>query len=172
MHAGVEVLFVSKPVLDKLKYVYILLSMEKIDFAATCACFNIRKAARAVTSVYDKALRPLGIRSTQLTLLMALASAGTATITRLADRLVMDRTTLARDLKPLEAQGLVVIAAGQDRRVRVVELTEAGRATLDSALPLWHAVQQRIITNGLGATGWATLYSTLQDVVQLAQQEI
>lgn len=84
----------------------ITLTDTAINFAATCACFNIRKASRALTGLYDAVLRPASLRSTQATLLMAIAAAETPTISLLAERLVMDRTTLGRDLKPLVAQGL------------------------------------------------------------------
>jgi DNA-binding MarR family transcriptional regulator len=143
--------------------------MTTIDFATSCACFNLRKAARAITSLYDEALRPAGIRATQLTLLMGIAAAEQPTISQLAELLVMDRTTLARDLKPLAAQGLVTIVAGDDRRTRLVQLTVAGRHTLNDALPLWHQAQTRMITDGLGRDEWHALYGALQDVVRIAR---
>ena len=141
----------------------------RINFATTCACFNLRKAARAVTSLYDSMLQPTGLRSTQATLLMAIASAGTATISRLAEVLVMDQTTLARDLKPLEAQGLIRIAAGADRRTRYVHLTDAGQVKLQAILPLWEQAQAKLIAEGLGPTRWGRLYDTLQEVVRVVQ---
>lgn len=140
-----------------------------IDFATTCACFNVRKAARAVTSLYDEVLRSTGLRATQVTLLMVIASAGSATISRLAEILVMDRTTLTRDLKPLEEQGLITIIAGEDRRTRQVQMTEAGQAKLHAVIPLWQQAQARVITDGLGYERWSALYDELQDVVRLAQ---
>ena|SRR6266545_4538829 len=140
-----------------------------INFASTCACFNIRKTARAITNLYDTVLQPTGLRSTQATLLMAIAVAGTPTISRLAEYLVMDRTTLARDLKPLEDQGLVRITPGGDRRTRQVQLSDVGRAKLREIIPLWEQAQARIIAAGLGHERWSKLYDELQEVVRLAQ---
>jgi DNA-binding MarR family transcriptional regulator len=97
------------------------------EVAAGCACKNLRRTARAVTQLYDETLRPSGLRVTQFTLLVAVAVSQPVPITRLADALALDRTTLARDLKPLTERGLVEVAAGEDRRVRVVRLTRQGR---------------------------------------------
>jgi DNA-binding MarR family transcriptional regulator len=141
-----------------------------INFAAMCANFNIRKAARAVTNFYDVTLQSTGLRSTQGTLLMALSIGGTMTISRLAEGLVMDRTTLARDLKPLEEQGLVRITPGADRRTRQLELTEAGRAKLREIIPLWEQAQAKIIGAGLGQDRWRRLHRELQEVIRLAQE--
>ncbi|HET9495098.1 MAG TPA: MarR family winged helix-turn-helix transcriptional regulator [Chloroflexia bacterium] len=141
-----------------------------VNFAAMCANFNIRKAARAVTSFYDAMLQPTGMRSTQGTLLMALSLGGSMTISRLAESLVMDRTTLARDLKPLEEQGLVRIAPGADRRTRQLELTKAGRDKLREIIPLWEQAQAKIIGAGLGQDRWRQLHRELQEVIRLAQE--
>jgi DNA-binding MarR family transcriptional regulator len=140
-----------------------------VNFAALCACFNIRKAARAITSLYDAVLRPTGLRSTQANLLMGIAWAGTPTISRLAEAMVMDRTTLARDLKPIADQGLVRVTPGGDRRTRQVQLTDAGREKLREIIPLWERAQAKIITEGLGHERWGRLYDDLRDVVRLAQ---
>jgi DNA-binding MarR family transcriptional regulator len=141
-----------------------------INFATSCACFNIRKAARAVTSLYDAVLRPTGLRSTHAMLLMAIGSASEApTISRLAEAMVMDRTTLARELKPLVEQGLVCITPGADRRTREVHLTDAGRAKRREIIPLWEEAQTKLIAAGLGHDRWSQLYDDLQEVVRLAQ---
>src|ERR687885_698919 len=91
-----------------------------------CACFNTRKASRALTQLYDEMLRPSGLRSTQFTLLMVLRGRGPTSINGLAEATVTDRTTLSRNLAILEERGLVRVQPGEDARVRVVELTEAG----------------------------------------------
>jgi DNA-binding MarR family transcriptional regulator len=141
-----------------------------INVAVNCACFNIRKAARAITSYYDSVLLPsTGLRSTHAILLMAIAMAGTPPISRLAEAMGMDRTTLARELKPLEDQGLVRIAPGGDRRTRLVQLTEAGYAKRREVIPLWEQAQAKIIAAGLGHERWSRLYDDLQEVVRLAQ---
>jgi DNA-binding MarR family transcriptional regulator len=140
-----------------------------INFAASCACFNIRKTARAITNLYDTVLRPTKLRATHAILLMAIATAGTPTISQLAEAMVMDRTTVARELKPLEDQGLVQITPGGDRRTRQVQLTDAGYAKQREVIPLWRQAQARIIAAGLGYERWSRLYDDLQEVVRLAQ---
>lgn len=137
--------------------------------ANTCACFNLRKASRTVTQLYDEILQPSGLLATQFTLLVAIAIAGSVTITRLAEKLVMDRTTLTRNLKPLERQGLIEIAPGQDQRTRVVTLTASGREALAKAIPLWEQAQASVV-EGLGQNRWSTLLSNLADTVLLAHK--
>src|SRR5215207_10827262 len=88
-----------------------------------CACFNVRKSARAVTQLYDDILRPSGLRVTQFSLLTVVRLLGRATIGGLADAAVMDRTTLTQNLKLLSRAGLIVIRQGDDARVREVTLT-------------------------------------------------
>ena len=165
-------------VLTETRYVYILLFMSddtntfddlSINVAASCACFNIRKTARAITNLYDAVLQPTGLRATHGILLMAIAMVGKPTISRLAGAMVMDRTTVARELKPLEDQGLIRITPGGDRRTRQVQLTEAGYAKRREVVPLWQAAQSKIIAEGLGHERWSRLYDELQEVVRLAQ---
>lgn len=143
--------------------------MNSHDTVANCVCFNVRKAARAVTSLYDAMLRETGLRATQVTLLMAVDAMDRPTISQLAEELVMDRTTLTRDLKPLEAQGFILVRPGADRRTRLVELTDVGGRKLDTILPLWEEAQARMITDGLGAERWNTLYAELHALVRTAQ---
>ncbi len=144
------------------------LNMAKVlEVASFCVCANLRKASRAVTQLYDEALQPAGLRATQYTLLVALSLAGSITITDLAQKLVMDRTTLTRNLTLLEHQGLVTIAPGIDQRTRMISLTNRGREALKKALPLWEQAQKRVVS-GLGHNRWDTLLMDLSDVVSLA----
>lgn len=138
--------------------------------AQACVCYNTRKGARAVTRLYDDALRPCGLRATQLTLLMVIEAMGEPTISTLAEQLVMDRTTLARDLLPMETAGWVAVVPGHDRRTRIVRLTTAGGATLREALPLWHGAQAALAERGLGVGEWARLRDELGRLVALAQR--
>ena len=110
--------------------------------ATECACLNVRRTARAVTQLYDRTFAPLGLRATQVTLLVALERAGPVPFTRLADALGMDRTTLTRNLAPLQRQRLVSLRPGPDRRVRLAALTDKGRASLAAAVPLWEEAQR------------------------------
>jgi DNA-binding MarR family transcriptional regulator len=107
----------------------------------TCHCYALRRAARLVTQHYDRLLRPSGLRTTQFTLLVTLAEAGPMPMTRLAGRLGLERTSLTRNLKPLEARGWVVVEADADRRVRTVAVTPSGRGKARAALPLWRKAQ-------------------------------
>ena len=94
-----------------------------------------------MTRLYDQALAPAGLRVTQFSLLATLSASGPVGMSVLAARLFMDRATLGHNLRPLEAQGLVAMEAGTDKRLRVVTLTEAGRARLRDARPAWEAAQ-------------------------------
>jgi DNA-binding MarR family transcriptional regulator len=109
-----------------------------------CFCFNLRKTARALTQTYDAALKPAGITAPQFSLLTALARQGPVSLSDLAGALGMDRTTLTRNLKPLQRDGLVASGEGDDRRVRLLTLTAAGQTRLGDAGPLWRAVQSKV----------------------------
>jgi len=135
-----------------------------------CSCFALRKAARAVTQMYDQALRPSGLRATQLPLLIAAERAGTLGIGELAEQLVMDRTTLTRNLKPLLDRGLLESVAGTDRRRRPIAITAKGRAALAQALPYWREAQARM-TGRLGRARWGRLIGDLRDTVDLVNRE-
>jgi DNA-binding MarR family transcriptional regulator len=137
---------------------------ELDEVAEGCACRNLRQAARAVTQLYDQALRPSGLRVTQFTLLVAVSVSEPVPITRLADALSLDRTTLARDLKPLAERGLVEIAAGDDRRLRVVRLTSQGREAIGRAYPLWRQAQAHIVEG----SPWPVLAGGLKEVAARA----
>jgi DNA-binding MarR family transcriptional regulator len=109
-----------------------------------CICVNLRRAARAMTALYDDALAPAGIKVTQYSLLCAVERNEPAAIGTLSDELDLDRTTLARNLNPLERDGLIELAAGDDRRVTEVRLTRKGRAAVAKATPLWRRAQAEI----------------------------
>ncbi len=144
---------------------------DPADAARNCGCFNLRKAARAVTQLYEAALAPSGIRATQFSVLVALALVDAAPLSRVADGLVMDRTTLTRNLRPLVRRGWVRIEAGEDRRERYLSLTRSGRAALDRALPLWQQAQARLHAH-VGDARWGRLLADLQGLVATAQGAI
>jgi DNA-binding MarR family transcriptional regulator len=106
-----------------------------------CVCVNLRCAARAVSYLYDEALAASGIKITQFSLLRAVERNEPIAITALAEELELDRTTLARNLGPLERDRLVLLVAGDDQRVTEVRLTAGGRAAIARALPLWEKAQ-------------------------------
>jgi DNA-binding MarR family transcriptional regulator len=104
----------------------------------------MRRAMRRVSQIYDEALALSGLRSTQRSLLVGIARAGRLTMSELAASLVLDRSALAHNIKPLERDGLVeVVADEHDKRNRLVALTEAGWAKLAQSQPLWEEAQRR-----------------------------
>src|SRR5581483_6453480 len=121
------------------------LRMVSGEIAATCAGFNLRRASRAVSQHFDHALAPAGLRMTQFTLLSALALGGSVTTNELAHALVIDRTTLTRNLRLLRDAGLVMIEPGQTGRERRMTLTANGRAALAQAIPLWRVAQDTLV---------------------------
>lgn len=139
-----------------------------VEVAAVCTCFNLRKASRAVTQIFDEILHPSGLRTTQFNLLVSISMVNSANITDLAQGLVMDRTTLTRNLKPLEKQGLIEIFSGQDHRMRFVTLTASGYEALAKALPLWEQAQARIVKE-LGRHQWSKLLIVLSETTSLFQ---
>ena len=97
------------------------------EMARTCACFNFRKATRSVTQLFDQILAPTGLRSTQLVILITSSLLGPSSIARLARELVMDRSTLTRNLKPLMNMGLVRFTPSNGGKQKSVEVTAKGR---------------------------------------------
>ncbi len=141
-------------------------------FTATdhpCVCGRLRRAARALTQLYDDALVETGLRITQFSLLRTLDARGPQRITALAAFVLLDRTALSRNLEPLIAEGLVAIAAGRDARTREVTLTRRGRARLAAAQPAWERAQ-RDVSRRLGAPKVANLVGLLKDVEVLHPQ--
>ena len=109
---------------------------------AACNCLSLRQATRHLTQIYDQFLAPSGLRSTQYSILARLQRNGPMTINALAAALVLDRTTLGRNILPLERDGLIEIGAGKsDRRSKDVRLTAAGTARFRRAAKAWQAAQ-------------------------------
>jgi DNA-binding MarR family transcriptional regulator len=120
-----------------------------------CAVMNFRQVARSVTARFDDQLRPVGLRATQLNLLMAIETSTAVTITDLAEILAMDRTTMTRNLKLLRQRKLV-----DGKRIA---LTAKGRRAAAAALPLWEKAQAEIL-DSLGKKRWAALLDELEAV--------
>src|SRR5258705_7331204 len=108
-----------------------------LNGTGSCASFNFRRAARAVTRFYDQALEPCGIRSTQFTILVGIAKTQPTSISALANVLVIDNTTLTRSLRLLKKQGLVSVSERGAKRQRFLTLTPKGERTLAENLPVW-----------------------------------
>ena len=135
-------------------------------FAAPCTCSRLRRAARAVTQLYDDALAPVGLRVTQFSLLRTLQRHGTLTIGDLATRNLLDRTALSRNLDPLAERKLLAIVPGRDARKREVTLTRQGIAALAAAVPHWERAQREVIRS-LGRERLDGLYDVLRDMEAL-----
>jgi DNA-binding MarR family transcriptional regulator len=136
--------------------------------AATCACFHFRKAARVVTQYFDDSLQQVGLRSTQLVILIVLAVMRKISVARIAEILVMDRSTVARNLKPLARNELLTIEPGSDRRTRMVQLTDLGRRKLIAAMPIWERTQGTF-TGRIGDPTWSVLLDQLNQVVAVGK---
>lgn len=107
-----------------------------------CACFAVRRAARAITQIYDRHMRGTGLRASQFTVLVILELVGEPMpMSRLAARLGVERTTLTRNLRPLEAKRYITIRSSDDQRVRSVAITERGRTAAAAAMPSWRKAQ-------------------------------
>jgi DNA-binding MarR family transcriptional regulator len=106
-----------------------------------CLCGNVRMAARALTTVYDRFLEPAGLTASQLAVLWCVLGREPLTMREVAEVLVMDKTTVSRNLAALAGTGLVAIRPGEDARVKMVRSTAKGRRTFTAALPRWKAAQ-------------------------------
>jgi DNA-binding MarR family transcriptional regulator len=119
------------------------MSTDKLPRVEECTCLAVRQAARHVTQFYDQHLAAAGLRTTQFSILAKLKRQGPMTINVLADELVMDRTTLGRNILPLEREGLITIAPGdRDRRSKELRLTDAGAERLKAAREGWKKAQE------------------------------
>lgn len=132
-----------------------------LDMARSCAAFNLRRASRLVTQIFDQALKPVDLKITQLSLLVAFTLTPDSNLAQLAKGLGMDRTTLSRNLRLLEKRGLVRMKPGEDRREHLVEITQRGRQAVLQALPLWHQAQERVV-GALGAEKWTAMAKDLR----------
>ncbi|AMS16706.1 MULTISPECIES: MarR family winged helix-turn-helix transcriptional regulator [Pseudomonas] len=128
-----------------------------------CLCTNLRRAARGVSRFYDGALDGFGINVAQYSLLSNLQRLDQPSISSLAEAMGLDRSTLGRNLRVLEGEGLVRLSEGEDQRNRIVQLTDEGQQRLLAALPAWEAAQQRLIDR-LGAEKRETLLALLNEL--------
>ena len=137
---------------------------------AGCNCLALRQAARRVTRVYDRYLAASGLRATQYSILARLKRRGSMTINALADELLMDRTTLGRNILPLQRDGLVAAVRGKsDRRSKELRLTAAGTARVRSAVKNWNEAQAEF-ERAFG-TGRAEALRALLDGISSAEMD-
>src|SRR5919106_668032 len=124
--------------------------------ADSCTCGELRKAARAITLLYDNAFKSSGLLSTQFRVLQTICDIDSIRISDLANKLGMDRTTLTRNLSVLERQGFIKISSGKDHRTRIVTATQKGRSAVAKAIPLWIEVQRKV-KQQMGEDTWHNL---------------
>src|SRR5438132_12784029 len=129
----------------------------------TCTCGELRKAARAVTLLYDDAIKSSGLLSTQFGVLQVIYDIDSIRISDLADKLRMDRTTLTRNLSVLEREGFIKISQGKDHRTRIVAATQKGRSAVAKAIPLWNEAQRKV-KQKMGERSWLELMQNLGGV--------
>jgi DNA-binding MarR family transcriptional regulator len=132
-------------------------------------CASIRRASRTLSQIYDEALRPLGLRATQFTVLQALSVAGEVLQGDLGRMLAMDSTTLTRTLEILGRHGWIEKRTGEDLRERRVRLSQAGQLQFENAVPLWEKAQADL-RRKLGDGQWNTLLRFTNEITNLIKE--
>lgn len=128
-----------------------------------CTCFRIRQVSRRITQLYDAALRPVGLRVTQYSLLSALRNEGPMSVAELAKGIGADTTSLSRAVATVSRKGWVVVREGPDKRSKSVAISKAGLNLLDQAEPHWQRAQEKIAVS-LGADGKRNLDAQLAEL--------
>jgi DNA-binding MarR family transcriptional regulator len=134
--------------------------------ALPCMCGTLRRTSRALTQLYEQALRPLGLRSSQFTILQVLWRVGEMSQSSLGEILAMDSTTLTRTLAIMRRRGWIAERRGQDRRERILRLAKSGEKQLNRALPLWEKTQARL-RHQLGEQAWDNLFQLTNQVTNV-----
>jgi DNA-binding MarR family transcriptional regulator len=132
---------------------------------ADCNCLALRQAARRVSQFYEGYLAPLGLTSSQYSILARLNRRGAMSINDIAESLVMDRTTTGRAIRPLERDGLVRIGTAEDGRKRMVNLTAAGRKRAQDAQDAWRQAQAQF-ERSVGPEAAKILRAAMADVIK------
>ena len=148
------------------------LSPKEIDLCSDAvdsyACLCLRRASRAVTQCCDEILKPTGMRCTQLVILLTIPLLKNPSIVELAAALLMDRSTLTRNLRPLQKNNLVKIEEGEDRRKKVIRLTKKGRNKVKIGLPVCEKYHKKLVKK-IGAKRWGEVMQCLDEIVEAIQ---
>jgi len=131
--------------------------------APNCVCFNLRRVTRVVTQFYDAEMRRHGIRPTQGSILAALGAKETWTMAELSDFLGMERTTLVRNLRPLQRDGLAQASGGGHGNLVELSITNKGRKLIEKIAPAWKSAQSAVVKT-LGGKRWSAILSDLKTV--------
>jgi len=138
--------------------------------ALPCLCASLRRTSRALTQLYEEALRPLGLRASQFTILQVLSLAGEMTQGEMGKFLAMDSTTLTRTLAIMSRHGWITRRRGDDRRESRIELSRTGKARFRQALPHWEKVQA-LVRKKLGGSRWDELMQSTNDLTKAVTQQ-
>ena len=139
------------------------ISDDALQSGGICVCNRFRRAARLTSKVFDRALKPAGLRTSQFTALVTLDHDGPVAIGELADLMATDGTTLTRNLEVLARRGLVEDVAADDARARVVAITGLGKKTYVAALPLWREAQKQVL-EAVGSERWTEMRVELKKI--------
>ncbi len=137
--------------------------MNNAKSTAMCTLNNLRRVTRIIAKTYDIALQPVELKSTQFSLLSTLEHYQDIPLSKLAEYLVMDRTTLTRNLKPLISRKLIESKSELDKRYRIINLTDKGKRLLSVAQPLWLTAQMSIVEKQ-GMDDWSQLLNGLKSL--------
>jgi len=142
--------------------------MTRANLLAHCACFDLRRATRAVSRLYDDCLRASGLNITQYSMLRMIEFGQQVSVSTLSRYMVMDQTSITRALAPLERDRLIGSRAGSDKRTRIVSLTKKGTKSLANAKPYWDEAQKTFL-NRIGQKRWAAMGGLLRDTMRVGR---
>ncbi len=128
-----------------------------------CTFSTVRKASRSLGRYFEDALQDTGVTIVQFSILRDLNREGPTPLSRLADGLCIERTSLYRTIQPLESRGAIVMRQGHNRKIKIAELTKSGQELLQSVEPFWAAAQENVVS-ALGAENWQHLSQFLLQI--------
>lgn len=137
-----------------------------MDNPLPCACTTVRKANRSLFRFYDRQLENAGLTVTQFAMLRAIERKGSIELSRLAEELIMERTSLYRSIAHLEKSGDVEIQSLKNKRTKVVRLTRVGERAIARALPFWQKAQDKVVSS-IGEENWKMLSGILLEIPEL-----
>ena len=139
------------------------------ELLTRCACFDLRRATRAVSRMYDDFLRDAGLNITQFSMLRLICAEKELSISTLGRYMVMERTSITRALAPLERDGLIHSRPGTDKRIRVVSVSTKGRRLIAGAEPKWRQAQEALLEM-IGEDRWRAMGTALRDTTRIVRQ--
>jgi DNA-binding MarR family transcriptional regulator len=138
------------------------------ELLTRCACFDLRRATRAVSRMYDDFLRNAGLNITQFAMLRLICAEKEVSISTLGHSMVMERTSITRALAPLERDGLIHSRPGTDKRIRVVSVSNKGRRLVENAEPKWRQAQEALLEL-IGEDRWRAMSTALRDTTRIVR---